>query len=98
MIIIPITKSSGNSPEAIPEYLTTCDATAAAFAQNLPDATRCKGNRVTYKKVDSSTNAVTVTAQGAQKIDGAATYVLATQYKMVSVISDGTQWLILGAN
>lgn len=98
MIVIPITKASGSSPLAIERYLTTCDATAAAFTQLVPDATRSLGTTITYKKIDASANAVTIGTSGGQTIDGATTYVLATQNKYVTVVSDGTRWHIIAGN
>lgn len=97
MIVIPLTQASGSSPVAIETSLVTCNATTAAFTQNVPDATACIGAQVTYKKTDATANAVTISGNS-QTIDGAANYVLATQYKYVTLVSDGTRWLIVAAN
>lgn len=72
-----------------------CNAAGAAYTITLPSTTTV-GYRFTIKKVDATANAVTV----AGNIDGATNYVLATQYKYVTVISTVTAgtWLIVGGN
>lgn len=70
-----------------------CNANAGAFIVNLPSASIRK--RLHLKKVDSSINAITVTPNGADTIEGAATYSLNTQYKSITIYSDGTStWYI----
>ena len=64
----------------------------------LPTAVDREGRVYIIKKVDSSGNAVTVTPSGGQTIDGAANYSLASQYKYVSLISNGANWLVIGNN
>lgn len=68
------------------------DATAAAFTVNLPPAPQCKGMEVVVKKIDASTNAVTVQDANGALIEGAATAPLATQYTTIHVMSDGVGW------
>lgn len=74
-----------------------CDATSGAFAVTLPPANAAAGQMITVKKIDVSANAVTVTRAGTDTIDGATTYVLAAQYKSVTLLSNnGTQWFVIG--
>jgi hypothetical protein len=68
------------------------DATAAATTETLPPATSCKGRKYVIKKIDASANHVTVQDQNGATIDGAATVVLAAQYALTRVQSDGTVW------
>lgn len=70
------------------------DATAGAITLTLGSAL---GNNVAYsiKKVDSSTNFVTIDADGSETIDGAATIVLKDQYNYVQIVSDGTNWVVI---
>jgi len=70
-----------------------CDASAGAFTISLPTASGIKGKAYLIKKVDSSTNAVTIDPYGTETIDGAATVTLASQYDSVIVVSDGTNWM-----
>lgn len=74
------------------------DATTAAFQVTLPTASGRTGQRYTIKKTDSSANAVTVGTTSSQTIDGSTTYSLATQWKYVTVVSNGSNWLIISNN
>jgi hypothetical protein len=74
------------------------DATSAAFTLTLPTAVGIAGRIYTLKKIDSSVNAVTIDGNGAETIDGEATYSLSTQWKYVSIQSDGSNWVIIGNN
>jgi hypothetical protein len=80
------------------EQLWSCNATTAAFALTLPDATRCKLGKFSAFKNDASANAVTVTCAGAQKIltigGLVSTFALAAQGNSVTLVSDGAQWLL----
>ena len=70
-----------------------CNATSAAIVATLPSAaTAGNGFKVAFKKTDSSANAVTLTPNGADTIDGATTYALSSQYAFVFIVSDGTNW------
>jgi len=77
--------------------LFRCDATSAAFAATLPAASAGgNGFTIAFKKTDASVNAVTITAAGSDKIDGAATFVLSAQYNWAILVSDGVSaWDIL---
>lgn len=70
-----------------------CDASGGAFTVNLPSASARK--KLHIKKIDSSINAITISPNGADTIEGAASYSLATQYKSVTLYSNGsTTWYI----
>jgi len=70
-----------------------CNATSAAIVATLPSAaTAGNGFKAAFKKTDSSANAVTLTPNGSDTIDGAATYALSSQYAFVFIVSDGTNW------
>jgi len=78
------------------KYLYLCDATGGAIAANLPAAaTAGDGPLVIFKKTDSSSNAVTVTANGAETIDGSNTYVLLSQNDFVAIVCNGTSWSVI---
>ena len=87
--------------------LTTADstsednATGGAYAVTLPAASAAKLGRIyTVKKMDSSANAVTITAAGTDTIEGAATIALTTQYayRMVQRNAAGNGWNIIGGS
>lgn len=70
------------------------DATTGAVTVTLPATQDMEGRTVTVKKLDAVNN-VTVDGAGAETIDGAATVVLATQYDVCVLLSDGAAWHIL---
>lgn len=74
------------------------NASAAAYTVTLPTAVGIAGKIYNIKKTDSSANAVTVGTTSSQNIEGSTTYSLSVQYKYVDVISDGTQWWVIGNN
>jgi hypothetical protein len=70
------------------------DASGGAFTLTLPTASGNTGKVFHLKKTDSSTNAVTVDGNGTETIDGATTFLLTGQYSEISIVSDGTNWVI----
>lgn len=71
------------------------DATGGAVAITLPAASNTDKNFI-VKKIDSSSNAVTITRAGSDTIDGATTNVLSVQYQATSIVADGsTSWYVL---
>jgi hypothetical protein len=70
-----------------------CDATSAGFTVTLPPAaTAGDGFEVSIKKVDSTSNNVTIDGEGAETIDGDATLVITTQYVSYTLVCDGSNW------
>lgn len=79
--------------------LTALDDIVAASGNitiTLPNATTIPGRKYTIKNVGVLT--VTVDGNGAQTIDGATNRALTLQYQYVTVVSDGTGWLITANN
>lgn len=79
------------------DSLILADATSAAFSVTLYSAVGNKGRRITVKKTDSGTNAVTVDGSGSETIDGSTTYSLAAQNDAAQLQSDGTGWQVIGS-
>jgi len=77
------------------DSIIAADASGGAFTITLPTASGIAGRQYTIKKVDPTGNAVTVAATGTETIDGASTYSLSAQYDAVTIVSDGTNWLIV---
>jgi hypothetical protein len=71
------------------------DASSAAFTITLPNVAGAVEQRFYVKKVDSSVNAVTVSGNGADTIDGQGTQVISIQYDSLTLFSNGTEWFIL---
>lgn len=72
------------------------DATAGAKTINLPAAASHSGRVLDIKKIDSSVNTVTVDANASETIDGALTAMLDIQNSVLNIISDGTNWRLMG--
>lgn len=75
--------------------LVTIDASGAVATVGLPvAATAGDGFRVTIKKIDSSSNSVTIDGSGAETIDGAANVVITNQWTAFTLVCNGTSWAI----
>lgn len=91
---------STNSSTPYTETVTTGqkavlhNATGASITHNLPTAV---GNTavLTIKKIDASANTVTVDGNSTETIDGGTTAVLRRQYESITLVSDGTNWVII---
>lgn len=57
----------------VKEHLIVLDASGGAFTQVLPPPYQWKGNRIVYKKKDSSLNAITLQSWGDQKLSTTGT-------------------------
>jgi len=75
------------------------DAVGGAFDVTLPTAasafTNGVGREYKIKRINAGGNKVTVAANGAETIDGVATFKLNQQFDHVTVQSDGTEWHVL---
>lgn len=76
-------------------YMLNVSASGAARTITLPTAASVAGLTFVIRKSDSSANTVTIDGNGAETINGAATKVLSSQYETVTLMSDGTNWMIL---
>lgn len=87
------TTSATNSAQTAQIFL----ANAASNNINIEIASSIanEGRKVTVKKTDSSANTVTVSTEGSENIDGAATFVLYSQNEAVTIVSDGSNWFIV---
>lgn len=68
----------------------------AATTITLPSASGITSRVYTIK--NSSSGSVTVNTTSSQTIDGATSYSLSSQYKYVTVMSTGSNWIIIGNN
>jgi len=72
------------------------DASGRAITVTLPiSSTTFKYNPIRIKKVDSTANKVTVATTASQKIDGALTAVIESQYESIDLSTDLSNWFIL---
>lgn len=74
------------------------DSAGVARTVMLPQlSTVGVGDGYTIMKTDAAAFAITVDGNGAETINGAATYVLNARYSCVTVVSDGTEWKIISS-
>jgi hypothetical protein len=94
---------SSTATLALSDYAVVADAASAAFTITLPavssTAGACNGMVLFIKKIDSSTNAVTVAVSGTDTIEGNSSVVLKKQYDSLQLISNNSsgrhEWFIL---
>lgn len=91
--VLETADSTVNVPIGVAVVLA--DATSGAITVNLPAAADNEDRMIAVKKVDSSVNAVTVDANASETIDGNLTYSLSSQYDVVMLVSDGSNWNIV---
>ena len=80
----------------------TYTQTGAVTSLTLPTAQTLTGRYIHIKDAGLSagatgagTNSITIDTQGSETIDGAATYVISTDWNSVSLYSDGSDWFIV---
>lgn len=76
--------------------LMACDPSSAGFAVNLPASSAgTAGQSIRIKNDSDSTNVITITPDGSDTIDGAATFAIAVARASVDLVDDGTgNWLV----
>ena len=91
-ILALTTKSANYTLTASDEIITV----TAGATITLPTAVGAIGRTYTIKRTGSSD--VIIDGDGSQTIDGTTTHTLTAQYKYVKVVSDGSNWIIVGNN
>lgn len=71
-----------------------CDTSGGDFTITLPSAVGISGRVYVIKQVGAS-GTLTIDGNGAETIDGAANKTLATQYASYTLVSNGSNWLII---
>jgi len=72
-----------------------CDATSSGFTVTLPAASGLTGKQLIVKKTDSSVNTVIVDGDSSETIDGDTTKTLFSQYDYITIVSDGSNWVVV---
>lgn len=86
---------STGSPKDV--YLVT--TAASTITATLPTATTgdaSTGRVVTIMKADAGAGSVTIDADGSEEINGSTTVSLSSQYSYRTLVSDGTEWFVIG--
>ena len=91
-----VSKSASHAVVAGEGSVYIGNAAGGAVTFTLPVVASCIGLVLTFKKIDSSGNAVIVDGNASETIDGATTKSIGTQYHSITIISNGTGWSIIG--
>ena len=90
------TDDATGSPKDV--YLVTTGA--STITVTLPTATTgdaSTGRVVTIMKADAGAGSVTIDADGTEEINGSTTVSLSSQYNYRTLVSDGTEWFVIGS-
>jgi hypothetical protein len=71
------------------------DCTTGNKVVDLPQASLSTSMEINIKKIDNTSNTLTINTVGVEEIDGGSNAVLTTQYEAITLISNGTNWFIL---
>lgn len=76
------------------DHVILCNASGGAFTVTLPTAA---SGKIVYhiKKIDSSSNAVTVDGNGSETIDDELIKIISIQHNSMMVVSDLSNWHII---
>lgn len=96
--ILDATAKTANYTLTTSDRFITVDATSGNKSVFVPAASGNTGIVWIVKKIDSSSNTVTIDPDASETIDGASTYVLTAQNQAVSFTSNGTNIVILQNN
>jgi len=74
----------------------TYTGTGAVTSLTLPTAQCTAGRTIIVKDAggNAETNSITIDTEGAETIDGAATFVIDANYEAISLYSDGSNWFV----
>jgi len=92
---LDVTEFSSNVSPTVTNQLLVGNAAGGQVYVSLPAAVNVSGKVYCIKKVDSTINAVTIDADGSETIDGDLTIDITGQYDALTVVSNGTSWLII---
>jgi hypothetical protein len=93
-----VTTKTANATVAAIDFTVLCNNTTGPITITLPTAVGIGGRMYIIKKNSPAGNNVTIVCNGAQTIDGNATYSLVPQYSSLFVQSDGVNWDIIAQN
>jgi hypothetical protein len=73
------------------------DCSSGALTVDLQTAVGRRGLQYHIKKIDSTANVVTIDPSGTQTIDGQLSGVLSAQYNFLTIVSDNSNWFVIGS-
>jgi len=92
---VNVTTRTANYTAAATDDVILANATSGNIVVTLAAASGLTGHVYRIKKIDSSTNTVTITPNGSNKIDNASTVVMSVQYQSYEIVSDGSNWWVV---
>ncbi len=95
-LVVPTTTVSSNTTLGSSHYIVFVNASGGSRTITLPSASSLRGRQYIIKKIDSSSNAVIISPQSGQTIDGQSSLSLTAQNQCVVITSDGSNWYITG--
>jgi hypothetical protein len=84
---------TGNTTLTDTDYMLLVNNSATATI-TLPAASGVTRREYVIKKISTDTSTVVIDPNGAELIDGAATYTIGSSYVSVKIKTDGTNWYI----
>lgn len=87
--------TTGSATIGSTKLLYQIDSTLSNVTASLPAAASCAGMAVAFRRIDSGANTISITANGAEIINGLVTRTLLLQYDYLIIASDGTSWSII---
>lgn len=88
---LPFTNQTGTYTVDNTDCVVNC--TSGSFTVTLPTAVGIEGQYFVIK--NTGTGVITVEGDGSETLDGLANKILAVQNESITVISDGSNWIIV---
>jgi hypothetical protein len=96
--ITTVSAKTGNYTLTSTDRLVTFDCTSGNLTATLPALSGNTGKNYFIKKIDSSTNTLTIDGDGSETIDGATTVTIRSRYDVYYVTAGASEWHITGIN
>ncbi len=93
---LTVTDSTGKVHPLRTSANLLANAEGGAFTVTLPPAAEFGQRFIRIKKVDVAGNDITISPNGDETIDGLLTFVLKEHNEFVAVVSDGSDWHVIG--
>lgn len=81
----------------VDKLIDVTTGSSSDYAIVLPTAAGRTGTKYHIRKADSGSKKVTMTTTSSQTINGASTQTLNQQYAYITLVSDGSNWVVLDA-